>query len=87
VHYQSDFIKVFYETETILDHLGYIFPLPWDSAKEYKKETVDCYMETISGGLIKVGKKLSLLRILSSGKVEVVDGLIKIYVVPSAKAA
>ncbi len=87
LHAQSDFIKAFHETETISDHLKYIFPLPWDAAKEYTIRTVDCYMETITGGLIKAGKKLSLLKILSSGKVEVVDGLVKINVVPAAKAS
>jgi hypothetical protein len=87
LHAQSDFIKVFHETETVTDHLKYIFPLPWDSANEYKIGTVDCYMETITGGLIKAGKKLSLLKILSSGKVEVVDGLVKINVVPSGGAS
>ncbi|KAK5240447.1 HSP70/90 co-chaperone, partial [Cryomyces antarcticus] len=44
-------------------------------------------METVSGGLIKAGKKMSLLKILNSGKVEVVDGMLKIDVVPKAKAA
>jgi len=87
LHAQSDFVKAFHETETITDHLKYIFPLPWDKAKEYTIGTVECYMETTSGGLIKAGKKLSLLKILSSGKVEVVDGLVKINVVPSVKAS
>jgi hypothetical protein len=85
-HAQSDFIKAFHETEDIADHLKYILPLPWDSSREYNLSSVSCYMETISGGLIKVGKKMSLLKILSSGKVEIVDDLVKINVVPIAKA-
>jgi len=32
-------------------------------------------METISGGLIKVGRNMSLLGILGGGKVEIVDGV------------
>lgn len=83
---QSDFIKSFSEMDSIADHLGYIFPLPWDSKQEYTLGSVDCYMETVSGGLIKAGKKLPLLQILSGGKVEVVDGLVRINVVPTAKA-
>ncbi|KAK2787608.1 hypothetical protein FQN53_005058 [Emmonsiellopsis sp. PD_33] len=79
---QSDFIKAFTETESIADHLGYIFPLPWDERGDYRPDSVECFMETVSGGLIKVGKKMSLLRILSGGKVEIVDGLVKINVVP-----
>lgn len=83
---QSDFVKAFAETESITQHLEYIFPLPWDLRGEYKLESVDCYMETATGGLIKVGKKLPLLKILTGGKVEVVDGLVKINVVPVGKA-
>jgi len=83
---QSDFVKKFSEMDTIADHLSYIFPLPWDSKQEYTLGSVDCYVETVSGGLIKAGKKVPLLKILSGGKVEVVDGLVRINVVPTAKA-
>ncbi|EAW06988.1 HSP70/90 family co-chaperone CNS1 [Aspergillus clavatus NRRL 1] len=84
---QTDFIKSFSEMSSIEDHLEYIFPLPWDEKHEYTINTVDCYMETVTGGLIKAGKKLPLLQILSGGKVEVVDELVKIYVIPTAKSA
>ncbi|PGH13482.1 hypothetical protein AJ79_03612 [Helicocarpus griseus UAMH5409] len=87
MHAQSDLIKAFTETETIADHLDYIFPLPWDERGEYRPDAVECFMETVSGGLIKVGKKMSLLRILAGGKVEVVDGLVNINIVPSGSAA
>ncbi|KAL3472168.1 hypothetical protein BJX99DRAFT_236057 [Aspergillus californicus] len=83
---ESDFIKGFSETTSIEDHLEYIFPLPWDTKKEYSIESVDCYMDTHTGGLIKAGKKLPLLQILSGTKVEVVDELLRIYVVPTAKS-
>ncbi|OJJ82650.1 HSP70/90 family co-chaperone CNS1 [Aspergillus glaucus CBS 516.65] len=82
---QSDFIKAFSEMHSIEDHLDYIFPLPWDTKKEYTIDNVECYMQTVAGGLIKAGKKLPLLQILSGGKVEVVDELVAIYVVPSSK--
>ncbi|WPH00555.1 Hypothetical protein R9X50_00338500 [Acrodontium crateriforme] len=87
LHAQSDFIKAFREDESIDQHLEYILPTPWDEEHEYTPETVECYMETISGGLIKAGKNLSLLKVLASGKVEVIDDLVKINVVPKAKAA
>lgn len=87
LHAQSDFIKAFEEGHALNDHLEYILPLPWDEAHEYASpDAVECYIETTSGGLIKAGKKLQLLKILSSGKVEIVDGLLKVYVVPKAKA-
>ncbi|OJJ98104.1 hypothetical protein ASPACDRAFT_123092 [Aspergillus aculeatus ATCC 16872] len=84
---QTDFIKAFSEMHTIEDHLEYIFPLPWDSKHEYTINSVECFMETVTGGLIQAGKKLPLLQILASGKVEVVDELVKIYVIPTSKKA
>lgn len=82
---QSDFIKSFSEMNTIADHLEYIFPLPWDTKKEYTVGNVECFMQTITGGLIKAGKNLPLLQILTGGKVEVIDQLVSIFVVPSSK--
>ncbi|KAI1096026.1 TPR-like protein [Rostrohypoxylon terebratum] len=86
VHLQSDFVKAFGEMESLADHLEYVFPLPWDTAKEYTLAGVECYMETLSGGLIKVGKKVPLLKVLS-GNVEVVDEVVRFFVLPEAKAA
>lgn len=85
-HAQTDFIKQFWENESISEHLSYILPVPWDTEHEYTLNSVDCYMETIEGGLIKAGKKLALLKLLSSGKLEIQDGLVRINVVPQAKA-
>lgn len=83
---QTDFIKAFSEMDCIVDHLEYLLPLPWDGKGDYQVNTVDCYMETTTGGLIKAGKKLPLLQILSGGKVEVLDELVKIIVVPVKKS-
>ncbi|KAJ4385505.1 HSP70/90 co-chaperone [Gnomoniopsis smithogilvyi] len=85
-HYESDFIKAFSEKETLMQHFGYVFPLPWDKAGEYSANGVGCFMETITGGLVKVGKKVALLKVVSLDSVEVVDGVVKIYVIPKAKA-
>ncbi|KAF1942471.1 TPR-like protein [Clathrospora elynae] len=87
VNSQSDFIKAFSEKEKLDQHLDYIFPLPWDEQHEYTVDNVEAYMETSAGGLIKVGKKMSLGKVLGSGKPEVVDGLVTISVVPKDKAA
>ena len=83
VHNQSDFIKAFAEADTILDHLSYMLPAPWDTKGEYKAGSIDCFMDTISGGMIKAGKKVPLLEILGGDNVEVLDGLVRIYVVPT----
>ncbi|KAJ2990017.1 hypothetical protein NUW58_g3169 [Xylaria curta] len=86
-HLESDFIKAFNETDTIADHLGYVFPLPWDGEHAYTLAGVECYMETVAGGLIKLGKKVPLLKVLSGGKVEVVDEVVRIFVLPKPQAA
>lgn len=85
-HSQSDFIKAFSEDDTLTQHLEYIFPLPWDTQGEFQLDDVEAYMETSAGGLIKVGKKMTLGKVLGSGKCEVVDGLSRISVVPKDKA-
>jgi tetratricopeptide (TPR) repeat protein len=86
LHLESDFIKAFNEMESLSHHLEYILPVPWDKDGIYTPNSVECYMETMTGGLIKVGRKVSLLKVLSSGNVEVVDEVVKIFVVPKAKA-
>lgn len=85
LHLQSDFIKAFGEEQTLQGHLEYLLPLPWDTIEEYSSN--EAYMETVSGGLIKWGKKVELLKVLSGGKVEVVDGLIKVNIVPKSRAS
>ncbi|KAK5129167.1 hypothetical protein LTR08_003787 [Meristemomyces frigidus] len=86
LHAQSDFIKAFAEDETLGQHLEYILPTPWDEEREYTPPSLECYMETVQGGLVKAGKNLSLGKLLGSGKVEVVDGIVKVNVVPKSKA-
>ncbi|KJR85834.1 TPR repeat protein [Sporothrix schenckii 1099-18] len=85
---QSDFIKAFNETESLGDHLAYILPVPWDTtAKDYAAPAgVDCYMETIAGSLVKVGKKMALGKILAQASVEVVDEVVRVFVVPREQA-
>lgn len=87
LHLQSDFIKACSEMDTVLNHLEYIFPLPWDERHEYTLESVEFYMETGSGGLIKVGKKVSLGKVLGSPGVEIVDGVVRINVLLKSGAA
>lgn len=86
LHAQTDLIKAIDEKENLQQHLEYILPVPWDSKQEYSLDGVECYMETTAGGLIKAGKKLFLVKLLGSGKVEIVDGLVRVFVVPKARA-
>ncbi|KAI6785167.1 Hsp70/Hsp90 co-chaperone-like protein [Emericellopsis cladophorae] len=83
---ESDFIKAFNEMQTLEEHLGYVFPLPWDKQGRYTTEGVECYVETREGGLLKMGKRVTLLKVLGTGKVEVVDGVVRIFVLPKAQA-
>ena len=87
LHLQSDFVKAFSETDTLASHLDYILPLPWDEQREYTMDGVEGYMETTSGGMVKVGRNVSLLKVLGGGKVEVIDGIVRINVVPKGRAA
>lgn len=84
---QSELVKGIRESETIAEHLEYILPdAPWDVDREYQKVgDVQCYMETKEGGLIKVGRKVTVGKVLGSGKVEVQDGLCRVFVVPNGK--
>jgi len=82
---ESDFIKSFNETETLGSHLDYILPVPWDKVL-YTPKGVECYMETVTGGLVKVGRNVTLLKILASANIEVVDEVVRIFVVPKSMA-
>ncbi|MCJ1228762.1 hypothetical protein MMC12_005425 [Toensbergia leucococca] len=85
-HGQSDFIKGVGEAETLGEHLGYLLPLPWDGKGEYTVKGVDGYMESAKGGLVKVGKKVELLRVLEGAGGVVADGVVRISVVPRGRA-
>lgn len=85
VDYESDFIKVFNEIESLEQYFGYVFFLLWDRENKYMVNNVECYVEIVSGGLVKVGKKVLLFKVLSSGNVEIVDDLFKIFVVFKGK--
>lgn len=86
-HAQSDLVKGVSEKESLGQHLEYILPPgPWDAEGEFATaEKVECYMETASGGLAKIGRKIKLGKVLAGGKIEVQDGLCRVYVVPKDK--
>ncbi|KAF8421431.1 TPR domain-containing protein [Tirmania nivea] len=85
---QSDFIPTWREDETAEERLGMqalAEPPPWDERREYAWKSVEVFMETVAGGLVKVGKKVPLGEALGGGKVEVVDDLVKLMVVPRGR--
>lgn len=87
-HLQSDFVKDMNELEPVGERLQYILqdPIPWDEGREYVYKNVECYMETIAGGLIKLGKSVTLFKALGGGNVEVVDDIVKIFVLPKSRS-
>ena len=92
IHGQSDFIKSCDEFSSLADHLAYILPLPWDNEGHYAPDLIDGYMETVSGGLVKVGRKLPLRDVLAITKnpatrVALIDGLVTISIVPASQAS
>lgn len=91
LHLQTDMIAAVPETSTIGEQLAHVLaePQPWDGPpREFTAPSaVDCYMESAAGGLLKVGRRVSLLELLAGGKVEVVDGLVRLLVVPRARSA
>lgn len=87
LHLKSDIIKAFDESQSINDHLDYILPPPWDTEKIYSKSDVEFFVETMDHGLYKVGKKVPILKWLSGSKIEVVDELLKIFVLPKSESA
>lgn len=89
---QSDFVKRVAEDETLAVHLEYLLPPPWDHTRDYGVKVTACYVEKAwengeCKGLLKVGKSVPLKKVLSDGKVDVVDGLLRVYIVPKGKAA
>ncbi|KAL8742278.1 MAG: hypothetical protein Q9184_008281 [Pyrenodesmia sp. 2 TL-2023] len=89
-HGQSDFVKQVAETELWGDVLGMVLggdPLPFDRDGEFGVEGVESFMEPREGGMVKVGRKVRLLDVLGGeeGKLEVVDMVVRVFVVPRAR--
>ncbi|KAI9815211.1 MAG: hypothetical protein M1832_005546 [Thelocarpon impressellum] len=87
---ESDLLKaVAVDEDTLGRHLEYILPPPWDEKGEYTPGGVGCYAETTTGGLLKVGTKVAIAEVFrqAGGKLEVLDGLVKVFVVPRASSA
>ncbi|KAL8834378.1 MAG: hypothetical protein Q9176_007515, partial [Flavoplaca citrina] len=79
LHQQSDFLKSVAETSsfgdvlhTVLDVGGSLGAgagaeggLHWDTAHEYSVDDVEVFMETVTGGMVKVGRKKRVLDVLA----------------------
>lgn len=89
---EFDFIAEVSELSTPLEILELILnrPKEWfdEKHKEFHVKTLVCFMETISGGLVKIGKKIEINQALmkDTPKVPLFDGALKLYVVPKSEA-
>lgn len=82
---ESDLIERVVECETIGDTVKQCIstPLPWDRRRDFVMMAgIEIYCETEKGGLVRATPKVSILELLGSGKVVVVDGVLALYVVP-----
>ncbi|KAK6507352.1 hypothetical protein TWF481_005789 [Arthrobotrys musiformis] len=94
---QSDFIKSLSEDETIHSQLEEILSPsnlpPWDNKGEYAYPGIDVLVEKqkydMHGkpNLSKIGPKASLRKVLREGKLELIDGILTVLVVPKTRLA
>lgn len=90
---EFDFIASVSELSTPNDILNVILdrPAEWfelPGHKEFTSSKLQVYMETMSGGLIKIGKKVSFHDVLKmeTPKAPLFDKSLRIYFVPKSKA-
>ncbi|CDS12173.1 hypothetical protein LRAMOSA04368 [Lichtheimia ramosa] len=84
---ESDYIQSFNETNTFMDHLEMMFeqPAPWDQRGDYTPDNLEVYFENnqkLNTGIIKIGKKLPLGKILSLDQYVVTNGVPSFIILP-----
>lgn len=91
---EFDFIAEISELTTASEILAMVLDRPQSWFEDPKHENfvpknLECYMETVSGGLVKVGKKVPLNSALMSEKARapLFDNGLRLYVVPKNQAA
>ncbi|KAL8806436.1 MAG: hypothetical protein Q9182_001351 [Xanthomendoza sp. 2 TL-2023] len=85
---RTDFVKGVGEGERVGGVLEVVLKggVGWDDdGGEYVIGGVKVFMETVGGGVVKVGGKVRWGDVLKGGKVEVVDGVVRIFVVPGGR--
>lgn len=92
---ETDLIEAAQETATILDYLEQVFesPPPWfekssDHVKDYDLKNLQVYVQTKTGGLARLGKNSTILKILSlkAPVVPIIDNVVRFYIVPQNRA-
>lgn len=85
---ESDIMQSVDESVTIGDIIDQLFtqPPPWADS-DYAIDNLECYVQTESGGLAKVGRKFTLLKAFSTPNVVMIDNMARLYVVPKSKSS
>lgn len=85
---QSDFVKAAAETSTVKENLELVLEETphWDISHEYQPNNVVVYVETRAGGLAKAGPKAPFHKLVKEGNIELLDGIIRLLVVPKSKS-
>lgn len=86
---EFDFVAEVSELTTPVELLQMVLDRPqsWfddPKHKNFSVKSLECYMETVSGGLVKVGKKVPINSALMSDKAKapLFDNAVRLYVVP-----
>lgn len=91
---EFDFVAEISELSTPTEILLLVLDRPqsWFEEPRHKNftvKTLECYMETVSGGLVKIGKKAAVNTALMSEKAKapLFDNSLRLYVVPKVESA
>ncbi|KAL7665582.1 Cns1/TTC4 wheel domain-containing protein [[Candida] zeylanoides] len=91
---EFDFVNEVSELSTPLEILETVLnrPKEWfanPKHKDFVPRKLECFMETESGGLVKLGKKVAVNEVLMADKpsVPLFDNSLRLYVVPKIEAA
>ena len=90
---RSELLKEVKESDTMEDILGTVLPVPWDGQTDDELDRfgaadgkgVEVFVETAEGGLRKIGKRVAWRKVIEKGGVKVVDGLIRVSIVPRGR--
>lgn len=88
---EFDFVSEVSELSTPLSIMEVVLDRPEEYFEDpkhanFKPKKLEAYLETMSGGLIKAGKKLTINKLLSEGHAPVFDGILRIYFVPKVES-
>lgn len=88
---QSDFLASVTENDTVHLHIQQILSVEnrpqWDNEAEYLPDNVEVIVERKKdagrkAGLSKMGKNITIRTVLQEGKLELINGVLSVFVIP-----